>query len=224
MPDDIWSAPPDHASVPQLPIEADNTDASTPHSQSVARIAQIARCPARQQDFASVPHGLTERLQPAALALLDLIEDDTLPDRACEQLGTALLILADVAEDDELGLIGATPEQVSAAQPERFEVPPSEAAQFDSALFTPYVRSIYVSEIEAVRLATGDRRKSQLARSARTLAQIVAAGALPLDHVRQSLLEAAAPLPAVEALSVIEEAVDAGLRQPRKLPAARPRP
>jgi hypothetical protein len=158
------------------------------------------------------------------LVLIDLIEDDTLPNRVCEQLGTALLILADVAEDDALGLTGATPEQNATARPKLFAEMPSDEAQFDGALFTPYVRAIYTREIEAVRLAPDDLRKSQLVRSAHKLAQIVAAGALPLDHVRKSLLTAANPLPAADALFVIEEAFRAGLREPRKLPTAGRRP
>lgn len=169
----------------------------------------------------SARHDLSRKLAPAASLLLDLIEDDTLPDRVTEPLGTALLILADVAEDDDLGLTGATPEAYAAARPESFVRASLPVPDFDAALFTPYVRAIYVREIEAVRLAPADCCKTQLTQSARTLARIVAASALPLEHVRESLLLAARSLPLSQANHLIEDAFQIGLRSPRSLPATR---
>lgn len=186
-------------------------------ADEIAPVARIARCPARQTELNSSTFRLADRLAPVAESLLNLIEDDTLPGRAVEPLGTALLILAEVAEDDELGLIGASPETRIAIWRDGMPDNTGPTDTFDEALFTPYVRAIYIREIEAVRLASTDTKAMQLTRSALTLGRIVAGGALPSAHVRDSLLLAAA-LPEALAAGIIADAFSRGLINPRKLP------
>lgn len=186
-------------------------------ADEIAPVARIARCPARLTELNSPTFQLADRLARAAESLLNLIEDDTLPDRAIEPLGTALLILAEVAEDDELGLIGVPPETRVAICRDGVPDDTCRADAFNEALFTPYVRAIYIREIEVVRLAPMDTRAGQLARSAHTLGRIVAGGALPSEHVRESLLLAAA-LPHALAAGIIADAFSRGLLNPRKLP------
>lgn len=196
--------------------EADPSFAPS-EANEIAPVAQIARCPSPHTKMSGPTFQLTDRLAPAADALLSLIEDDTLPDRAVEPLGTALLILAEVAEDDELGLIGAAPETRIAISPPGALEDTCPADIFDEALFTPYVRAIYIREIEAVRLAPPDAQEKQLSISAHTLARIIAASALPGAHVRKSL-ECAASLPEATTADIIADAFSRGLINPRKLP------
>lgn len=186
-------------------------------ADKIAPVARIARCSSLLTELSGPTFHLADRLAPAATSLLNLIEDDTLPDRAIEPLGTALLILAEVAEDDELGLIGASPETRLAIFRDGEPDDTCRADAFDQALFTPYVRAIYIREIEAVRLASPDTQEMQLTRSAHTLGRIVAGGALPSAHVRESLLLAAA-LPEALAAGIIADAFSRGRIHPRKLP------
>lgn len=166
--------------------------------------------------------GLARTLAPAAEALLSVIEDGDMPDRIVEPLGTALLIIAETIEDDELGLTGVVPEVVFAITPARFPDHPLVPTGFVPSQISPYVRKIYIAEIEAVRLAATADRKRQLSRSAYTLARIIAAGALPADHVLESLKLAATGLPEAETEAVVGEAFSKGMRSPRKLPEVRP--
>tara|TARA_R110000787_G_scaffold11002_19_gene36642 strand:- start:4287 stop:4814 length:528 start_codon:yes stop_codon:yes gene_type:complete len=166
--------------------------------------------------------GLARTLAPAAEALLSVIEDGDMPDRIVEPLGTALLIIAETIEDDELGLTGVSPEVVFATTPGRFPEHPLVPTGSVPSQISPYVRKIYIAEIEAVRLAANADRKRQLSRSAYTLARIISAGALPSDHVLESLKLAASSLPEAEAEAVIAAAFRKGMRSPRKLPEVRP--
>lgn len=190
-------------------------------TDEIARLARIAPSTARPQKCHTPLLSLSKRLAPAAECLLRLVEDDTLPCLAVEQIATALLILADVAEDDELGLISATPEARVAALLSGEPVEGITVIAFDEALLTPYVQAIYADEIKAVRLAALENKKPQLVRSAYALARIVAAGALPLDHVRHSLTQAARSLPADIVTSTIDAAIRRGLCNPRILPEPR---
>lgn len=206
----------------QYPDETDVQvvrDANPSHAAAaeIAPVARIARWPSPLTELSGPTYRLAHRLAPAATSLLNLIEDDTLPDRAVESLGTALLILAEVAEDDELGLIGAPPETRVAICRNSFPDDACPTDTFDEALFTPYVRAIYIQEIEAVRLASTDTQAMQLSRSALTLGRIVAGGALPSAHARDSLLLAAA-LPEALAAGIIADAFSRGFLNPRKLP------
>lgn len=203
---------------PRAQVERDADPIFAPEAtDEIAPVARIARCPARLTELNSSNFQLANRLAPAAESLLNLIEDDTLPGRAVEPLGTALLILAEVAEDDELGLIGVAPETRVAICRDGEPDGTCPADTFDEALFTPYVRSIYIREIEAVRLASTDTRAMQLSRSAYTLGRIVAGGALPSAHVRESLL-LAATLPESLAAGIIADAFSRGFLNPRELP------
>lgn len=161
---------------------------------------------------------LTRRLAPAAEILLNVLEDEALNDNAFRHLGNALHEMADAAEDDDLGLQWATPEQRVAALPDRIALEKAAAPAFDSHRCTPYVRSIYAAELEAVRTAPAAARRRQLERSAYTLARIVAGGALPADHVREGLAAASADLPGKEAAAIIETAFRKGFANPRNLP------
>lgn len=162
---------------------------------------------------------LTRRLAPAAEVLLKVLEDDTLPDSAFRHLGRALNEVADAAEDDELGLQWATPEQRVAVLPDRFAPKDAAAPAFDPHRCTPYVRSIYAAELEAVHTAAPGTHKRQLQRCAYTLARIVAGGALPGEHVRESLAAAAVDLQPLDVAAIIETAFRKGLANPRNLPA-----
>lgn len=161
---------------------------------------------------------LTRRLAPAAEIILRVIEIDALSDNAFRQLGNALNEIADAAEDDGFGLQLATPEQRAAAFPDRFSPPDPPSPAFNPRRCTAYVLAIYTAELEAIRMAPAATRKRQLQHSARTLARIVGGGALPADHIRESLAAAAPDLTAEEAAAIIETAFREGLANPRILP------
>lgn len=160
---------------------------------------------------------LTRRLAPAAEILLSVLEDEALNDNAFRHLGNALHEISDAAEDDDLGV--EWPEQRVAAFPDRFPSAGEETPAFDPRRCSSYVRAIYAAELEAVRTAPAGERRRQLQRSAYTLARIVAGGALPADHVRESLAAAAADLSPEEVAAIIESAFRKGLANPRNLPA-----
>lgn len=159
---------------------------------------------------------LTRRLAPAAEILLSVLEDEALTDNAFRHLGNALHEIADAAEDDELGL--QWPEQRVAALPDRCPPAGPETPAFDPRRCTAYVRAIYAAELEAVRTAPANGRRQQLQRSAFALARIVAASALPADHVGKSLAAAAADMPGAEAAAIIKTAFRKGFANPRNLP------
>jgi hypothetical protein len=162
---------------------------------------------------------LTPRLAPAAEVLLKVLEDDTLPDSAFRHLGRALNEVADAAEDDELGLQWAAPEQRVAVLPDRFAPKDAAPPVFDPRRCTHYVQAIYAADLEAVRTAAPDARKHQLKRSAYKLARIAGSGALPGEHVRESLAAAAVDLRPVDFVAIIDTAFEKGLANPRNLPA-----
>lgn len=163
---------------------------------------------------------LTRRLAPAAEILLSVLEDEALNDNALLQIGCALNSIADAAEDDEHGL--QWPEQRVACFPDRFPPAGGETPAFDRRRYTPYVAAIYAAELEAVRTAPFAARRRQLQRSAYTLARIVAGGALPSDHVRDSLGAAANDLRPADVAETIETAFRKGLANPRILPTEEP--
>jgi hypothetical protein len=161
---------------------------------------------------------LTRRLAPAAEILLNVLEDEALNDNAFRHLGNALHEMADAAEDDDLGLQWATPEQRVEALPDRIAPENAAAPAFDPHRCTPYVRSIYAAELEAIHTAAPGTHKRQLQRCAYTLARIVGGGALPGEHVRESLAAAAVGLQPSDVTAIIETAFRKGLANPRNLP------
>lgn len=131
-----------------------------------------------------------------------------------------------IARDCELDLLDLTPEHYAAAVASSSRVvvfvksgaPPV----FDPALLTPYVETIYSRELATLHAASD--RRGQLSRSAYTLGRIIAAGALPEAHVRESLLTASPDLPTDEAAAIIDRAFAAGFVNPRALPDPKAKP
>jgi hypothetical protein len=165
-------------------------------------------------------YNVIERAAPIVEAFFSVIEDDKLPDRVFETFSTALFIVIEAAEDDALGLISATPEYVWQQRPDRFPEAVVSLRSFDPALCTSYVLTIYAREIESVRLASPEHRSSALRQAAYNLARVVAAHALPSDHVRDSLVLAAQDMPPAEVRAVIDEEFRKGFQKPRALPQA----
>lgn len=99
-----------------------------------------------------------------------------------------------------------------------------KAKAYSPKRLTRYVETIYKREIEAVRLSGRGGRNAQLFKSSAALGSIVAAGGLPLDHVRESLLAAALACGltnedgATASHQTIESGLRAGLAKPRRLP------
>ena len=87
-----------------------------------------------------------------------------------------------------------------------------------------YARAAMERECGAVACMVKGGRNQRLNTAAYSLAQIVAAGGLPEDLVRQGLANAARAcgLPPAEADRTIESGITAGLKEPRDLPAPRP--
>lgn len=101
-----------------------------------------------------------------------------------------------------------------------------EARPFHPLRVTRYVERAYESEIRAVCFCGKGGRNAQLFKSAAALGSIVAAGALPLQHVRKSLIDAATQCGLVRddgmhaVQSTIQSGIQAGAKCPRKLPEA----
>lgn len=163
---------------------------------------------------------LTSRTAPIVEAIFSVIEDDKLPDRVFETFSTALFIVIEAAEDDALGLIRAAPEYVWQQRPDLFPEAVVSLHSFDPALCTSYVLTIYAREIESVRRARPEHRSSVLRQAAYNLARIIATGALPSDHVRDSLLLAAQDVPPAEVSALINVEFRKGFLKPRPLPQA----
>lgn len=172
-------------------------------------------------DAASVKPGIsynvTERAASIVEAFFSFIEDETLPDRLFEPFSTALFIVIEAAEDDALGLIGAAPEYVWQQRPKLFDEAIASPRDFDPVLCTSYVLTNYARVIESVRRARPEHRSSALRRVAYSVAQIIASGALPSDHVRESLLLAAQDIPHGEASAIITAEFQKGFLKPRVL-------
>lgn len=89
-----------------------------------------------------------------------------------------------------------------------------------------YVEAIYRRELEAIRLSAPGNRNAQLFKSSASLGSLVAAGALPLGHVEESLMAAAAAcgLSRDDGTSAsyrtIQSGLQAGMAQPRNLSGA----
>jgi hypothetical protein len=165
-------------------------------------------------------YNVTERATPIVEAIFSVIEDDKLPDRLFETFSTALFIVIEAAEDDALGLIGAAPENVWLQRPDLFPEAVISPRSFDPAICSSYVLTIYAREIESVRRARPEHRSSVLQQAAYNLARVIAAGALPSDHVRDSLLLAAQDLPPAEVSALINAEFRKGFLKPRALPQA----
>lgn len=164
-----------------------------------------------------LPFDLLERLEPAVEILLQVIEDDGMPDEVFGSLGAALMIIIETAEDVQLGLIGATPEQRVSARPEFYADEYAEVT-FDPSRCASYVRAIYADELIKVRTVKPEERKCQLQRASYALARVVAAGALPAAHVRESLVAAASDQNSDDVATIIESSFRKGLTRPRTLP------
>lgn len=99
-----------------------------------------------------------------------------------------------------------------------------KAKAYSPTRVTRYIETIYKREIEAVRLSGCGGRNDQLFKSSAALGSIVAAGGLPLDHVRESLVAAAVACRltnddgATATYQTIESGLRAGLACPRRLP------
>jgi hypothetical protein len=165
-------------------------------------------------------YNVTERAAPIVEALFSFIEDETLPDRLFEPFSTALFIVIEAAEDDALGLISAAPEVVWQMRPDLFPEATASPRDFDPGLCTAYVLSLYAREIESVRRTRPEHRSPTLRQAAYSLARVIAAGALPSDHVRDSLLLAAQDLPPAEVSALITAEFQNGFLKPRALPQA----
>jgi hypothetical protein len=117
----------------------------------------------------------------------------------------------------------ASPDLVQAFKPAQ---PPevSKPLPHDPVKCSRYVETAYSREIAAVRLAGKGGRNSQLFKSAASLGSLIAVGALPADHVRHSLVEAAkaSGLVKEDGLASVNATIESGLRtgmaNPRKLP------
>lgn len=163
-------------------------------------------------------YNVTERATPIVEAIFRVIEDDMLPARLFESFSTALFLVIEAAEDDALGLIGAAPEYVWQERRDLFGGAMASPRDFHPALCTSYVLSIYTREIESIRRARPEHRSPVLRHAAYSLARVIAAGALPSDHVRDSLMLAAQDLPPAEASAIITAEFQKGFLKPRVLP------
>ena len=131
-----------------------------------------------------------------------------------------LLRPLDALDDDALGLIGASPELVWQKRPDLFRNVTAFPRDFNPGLCTAYVLTVYAREIECVRRARSEHRSSALRQAAYSLARIIAAGALPAEHVRDSLRLAAQDLPPAEVSALINAEFLKGFLKPRALPQA----
>lgn len=165
-------------------------------------------------------YDVASRATPIVEAIFSVLEDDKLPDRLFETFSTALFILIEAAEDDALGLIDAAPEYVWQQRPDRLPEAVLALRSFDPALCSSYVLTIYAREIESVRRARPEHRSPALRQAAYNLARFIAAGALPSDHVRDSLLLAAQDFPPTEVNALINAEFRNGFLKPRSLPKA----
>jgi hypothetical protein len=163
-------------------------------------------------------YGLRRTLSPIVESLMEFSDYNELPPRGEAGINEIRFLLVQLVERDDACLLDATPEQCAAILPELQDAELTPPVAFDESRVTPYVRSIYSRELEAVRLAAPDGKACALERAAYSLARIIAAGALDTGHARNSLLQAASPLAPQHAGPIIERAFQKGFKNPRRLP------
>ena len=94
----------------------------------------------------------------------------------------------------------------------------------DPAKLSRYVEAAYSRELEGVRLAPRGGRNARLFKGAAALGSFIGAGLLPIEHVRESLMQAAelSGLANEDGIRVVRATIEsglmAGIANPRPLP------